>query len=266
MIIDKDGNVGIGTMVPTTKLFVLNSTPGISAIYGESASGRGMWGKSTNSIGVFGESTGLEGVFGVSNSAAGVRGVSTSNSGVYGESPVASASAAGVFGKGTGSSSIGVIGESNTGSAVGVLGVSSSPTGFGLYGRGLSGARALYAEGNVGQNLDSGGVAKAMIEVDAGGSILRCYNGINNTSSGGCGITVTQPLGFAVGVYRIDFGVPISDRFFSVTVKYLGESSTGAYQGGANYRVFSSTAVEVFTFVTDDATDTSAHTFMFIMY
>jgi hypothetical protein len=134
---------------------------------------------------------------------------------------VASASAAGVFGKGTGSSSIGVIGESNTGSAVGVLGVSSSPTGFGLYGRGLSGARALYAEGNVGQNLDSGGVAKAMIEVDAGGSILRCYNGINNTSSGGCGITVTQPLGFAVAFTELILGFRFPTAFFRLRLSIL---------------------------------------------
>ncbi len=266
MIIDKDGNVGIGMPAPTSKLYVLNSTPGISAVFAESGSGRGVWGKSTSSIGVFGESTGLEGVFGVSSSAAGVRGASTNNSGVYGESPVASLTAAGVYGKGTGSGSIGVIGESNSNNAVGVFGVTTSTAGVGVYARNLSGGRAMYAEGNVAQNLDNGGMVKAMLEVQSNGTILRCYNGINNTNSGNCGITVTTPLGFGAGVYRIDFGVAIANRFFSVTAQYNGESGNGSYNNGANYRVFNSTSVEVFTFITDNKSDTQPNTFMLIMY
>ena len=136
MTLDINGNFGIGTF-PTTKLHVLNSTPGFSAIYGESASGPGVYGKSTSSRGVFGESTSFVGVWGKS----------TSNSGVYGESPVSSLTAGGVYGKGTGSGSIGVIGESNIDNAVGVFGVTASVGGFGGYFRNTGGGKSLIAEG-----------------------------------------------------------------------------------------------------------------------
>ncbi len=146
MTIETNGNVGIGAF-PTTKLHVLNSTPGFSAIYGESASGPGVYGKSTSSRGVFGESTSFIGVWGKSTSNGGVLGESISGSGVYGQSAAASLTAAGVYGKGTASGSIGVIGESNLGNAVGVYGVSASAGGFGGYFRNTGGGKSLIAEG-----------------------------------------------------------------------------------------------------------------------
>ena len=264
MTLDTSGNVGIGTSGQAAKLYVLNGNNGTSAVYGESPSGRALWGKSTGSIGVFGESTSLEGVFGVSSNAAGVRGASTTNSGVYGESPVSSLTAAGVFGKGTGSGSIGVIGESDINNAVGVFGVSTSPGGVGVYARNNFGGRSIVAEGNVAQDINSGGIAKAMVEVNFQGTILRCYNGINNTNSGNCGITLTQPLG-GVGVYRLDFGIAISNRFFSVTAVYT-DTFDSTNNAGVNYRVFNSTSVEVFTFRANDAANTSPRGFMLIMY
>lgn len=136
MTIDTSGNVGIGVS-PTTKLHVLNTTVGTSAIFGESATGPGVYGKSTSSRGVYGES----------NSFIGVWGKSTTNSGVFGETAVSSLTAGGVYGKGTGSGSIGVIGESNLGFAVGVFGVSGSPDGYGGYFRNTGGGNALIAEG-----------------------------------------------------------------------------------------------------------------------
>jgi len=174
-----NGNFGIGATIPTTKLFVLSSTAGLSAIYGESSSGRGVWGKSVTSRGVYGESDSLEGVYGISVSGAGVAGRSTSNVGVYGES--------------TGTS------------------------GVGLYARNLSGGRAFYAEGNVAQSLSSNGLVKAMLYVQQDGAILRCYNGVTNVSTGNCGFSITRPITGNHIVYRINFGFQVNDRFVSVT-------------------------------------------------
>ncbi len=270
------GNVGIGTTNPTTKLYVLTGVAGTSAITGESASGpgvygvsqssRGVFGQSTSGRGVFGQSGSGEGVLGVSTSSAGVSGGSTSGSGVYGESPVSSLTAAGVYGKGTGSGSIGVIGESNIANAVGVFGVSTSPGGVGVYARNFSGGRAIFAEGNVAQSLSSNGLIKAMISVDSGGSINSCYNGITNSSSGNCGFIITRPLG-DVGIYRINFSFPITGRFISVTAQYGSNCfmSPCSNNHGANYRDFDDTSMEVFTFFSDSK-DTFRHTFMLIMY
>ncbi len=146
MTIDINGNVGIGVS-PTTKLHVLNTTGGTSAIFGESATGPGVSGKSTSSRGVFGESTSFIGVWGKSTTSGGVYGESVSGSGVYGQTSAASLTVGGVYGKGLGSGSIGVIGESNINNAVGVYGVSASPSGFGGYFRNTGGGKSLLAEG-----------------------------------------------------------------------------------------------------------------------
>lgn len=269
MTLDTSGNVGIGTTVPTSKLYVLNSTPGISAIYGESATGRGVWGKSASSRGVYGESTSLEGVYGISSSGAGVSGASTSNSGVYGQTAVSSLTAAGVYGKGIGSGSIGVIGEANVNNAVGVFGVSTSPTGFGMYARNLSGGLALYSEGNAGQARDKGGMVKAMVEVKGfnfGGpiSIVHCYNGVTGSSTGNCGFTLSQS---GLGVYQLDFGFAVSDRFVAVTAMY-DSAQVIPNNVGANYRFSSISAsiCEVFTFSIGNPDDTVSANFMLIVY
>jgi hypothetical protein len=211
------GNVGIGITNPTSKLYVLNSAAGTSAIYAESGSGRGVWGKSTSSRGVVGESS----------SAEGVLGTSTSSSGVYGESPVSSLTAAGVYGKGTGSGSIGVIGEANVNNATGVFGVSTSPTGFGMYARNNSGGRAIYAEGNAGQNLNSNGFVKAMVYVNADGTIARCYNGITNVSTGNCGFIVVRSNSSR---FTVDFGFQVTDRFFLISPIQTGDLIIGNSQ------------------------------------
>jgi len=261
MTLDTSGNVGIGTTTPTSKLFVLSSAPGTSAVYGESATGRGVWGKSTSSRGVYGESSSLEGVYGISISGAGVSGASTSNSGVYGQTAVSSLTAAGVYGKGIGSGSIGVIGESNLDNAVGLFGVTTSPGGVGVYARNLSGGRAIFAEGNVAQDLSSSGLVKAMLYVDVIGRISRCYNGNTNSTTVPCGFVVTTPLD---GVFRINFGFPVFYRFVSVTAEYL--SSPFFHNAGANFRFFDDTSIEVFTFSAEGSADTQKSSFMIILY
>jgi hypothetical protein len=271
--ISTSGNVGIGTTNPTTRLYVLNNVAGTSAIYGESASGPGVQGKSVGSRGVFGESASGRGVFGqsdtgegvlgTSTSGAGVSGGSTSGSGVYGESPVSSLTAAGVYGKGTGSGSIGVIGESNIANAVGVFGVSTSPAGVGVYARNNSGGRAIVAEGNVAQSLSSNGLVKAMIYVDQAGNILRCYNGITNVSTGMCGFVINHSIN-SPGVYGIDFNFQVNDRFISITTRQPpGLFNTHV---GASFLLDTTTALVVYTFITNVETNGNDAYFMIIVY
>jgi hypothetical protein len=177
-----------------------------------------------------------------------------SGTGVYGESAVVnSLAAAGVYGKATGSGGTGVIGES------------TSTTGVAVYARNNSGGRAMYAEGNVAQDIASNGLVKAMITVDSGGTITNCYNGIMNSSTGNCGFTITQPLG---GVFRINYGFPVANRFVSVTCVYNsnGGFNPTFHNEGANYRFFDSTSIEVFTFDTSDRDNTRAAGFTIILY
>ncbi len=234
MVVNDKGYVGMGTITPTNQLHVLSSASGVSAVYGESASGRGVWGKSTGaSRGVFGESNSGEGVHGESVSGVGVAaqgvtgvtGLGTTGSGVYGESSAAgTATEAGVFGRGKGANGVGVIGEANVNNAVGVLGVSSSAKGFGLYGRNTGGGYGLYSENNVGQNRDKGGFVKAMVLVNADGTIGKCYNSFltgSAASSGNCGFVATRIF---VGYYSVDFGFQVSDRFFSLVAYKSGNT------------------------------------------
>ena len=145
------------------------------------------------------------------------------------------------------------------------IGTSNPQAKLHVAGAGAS-ERAIFAEGNVTQNLASNGLVKAMISVDKNGAIKSCYNGITNSSSGNCGFEITQPL---EGVYRINYGFPVANRFVSVTCEYMGNSyyaGSAFYNAGANYRFFDSTSIEVFTFSADNSDDTQYNTFMIILY
>ena len=48
--------------------------------------------------------------------------------------------------------------------------------------------------GNVSQNRDKGGLVKAMVYVNADGTILRCYNGITGASTGNCGFSISNTV------------------------------------------------------------------------
>ena len=68
--------------------------------------------------------------------------------------------------------------------------------------------------GNATQDLSSRGFPKAMVYVNQVGTILRCYNGTNGSSSGGCGFSVSHT---AEGPYFVNFGFDITNRFYVAT-------------------------------------------------
>ena len=119
----------------------------------------------------------------------------------------------------------------------------------------------LEISGDVTQANGARGFMKAMIYVGTGGQIFRCYNGVTGNSTGNCGYTVTEPLG-NVGVYRIDFGFPVSNRFVQITPEY---SVIGALNKGANFK-FNGIFLEVFTFAAGNSDDTARANFMVFLY
>ncbi len=106
----------------------------------------------------------------------------------------------------------------------------------------------LQLTGNATQLSTSNGLVKAMVYVNANATIIRCFNGITNTSSGNCGFSATKATQFG-GLYTVNFNFPLNDRFVSVTP----ETSGGSVNIGATFRLdgtFNS-SIFVTTFITD---------------
>ena len=129
-----NGNIGIGTATPGSKLTVagrieaFTSGP-ISALLGQSESGSGVRGSSDSGFGVFGSSSTGKGVQGLSQNGDGVFGFSVDGgNGVSGAT--GNGSTAGVLGANSGTGGTGVLGQAFFGT--GVRGISS--TGFGVFG------------------------------------------------------------------------------------------------------------------------------------
>jgi hypothetical protein len=256
IVVKTDGNVGIGTLSPTTGRLNVFGSAGQPAIYAETTN-RGVWGKSTgSSYGVYGESAsgiGVQGVSvsnigvgGISSSNVAVAGTSTSSIGVRGETASGSPASPGVQGVSTGAGGVGVRGDGTTG----VYG--TSPNGTGVTGESATGY-AMYANGNAGQARDKGGFVKAMLYVNpflpASQYIVRCYNGQTNSSTGNCGFTMTRSN---VGLYEINFGpgFTISDRFFSLTPEGFVSASLHAVTNNE---------VQIFTFLEADQGGSAYH-------
>jgi hypothetical protein len=170
---------------------------------------------------------------GAGNGVGAIQGVATATGssgftfGVIGQS--ASDLGRGVFGSTTGAQSVGVIGETTGSSGIGVVGKT-------LNGEGL----AFAATGNVQQDRTSGGWAKAMLFVNtaqAPYTILRCFN----SSLVGTAAT-TPPCGFnlteiGVGVFTIDMGFEVDDRFVNGTV-YNDMAVPVIYASGTTFQIF----------------------------
>ncbi len=96
--------------------------------------------------------------------------------------------------------------------------------------------------GNITQARDKSGLVKAMLYVSESGSVLRCYNGLTNSTIGACGFVVTR---IDTGAYTIDFGFPVNDRFFSLTGASNG--AIGTVRTGLN----GANGVTIFTYRVD---------------
>jgi len=173
---------------------------------------------------------------------------------------------AGLVGVGTSSPAARLHVEGGTGfGAVGVFGVSANAAGVGVYARNLSGGQALFVDGSAGQARGQGGLVKAMIYVQQDGTILRCYNGITNSSTGSCGFTISKHLG-GPGEYDINFGFQVDDRFISVTARDPDILNTHV-NASFRYLGFSNQEVQVDTVITNANNDFGDDAnFMIIVY
>ncbi|HEU5163964.1 MAG TPA: hypothetical protein VFU29_00400 [Chitinophagaceae bacterium] len=119
----------------------------------------------------------------------------------------------------------------------------------------------INMQGNTTQDVGSYGLPKAMVYVNGDGTLLRCYNGVTGSSSGGCGITASRFGSSIQGLYVVNFGFDISTHFISVTAEAFG----GA---GANFIRQSSTPTQLFvyTFEVFSNGDQSDRPFMVIVY
>jgi hypothetical protein len=222
IIINTSGNVGIGTTNPVS-----------ARLQVEGAGGNGVYGNSTSGAGVRGQSAAVNTLTG-----------------------------AGVYGASTGNGGVGVVGEGSGINTLGVFGVSTSLGGIGVYARNLSGGRALYVEGNAGQDVAANGLVKAMIYVQQDGAILRCYNGITNSTTGNCGFVINRT---SAGTYNIDFNFQVDNRFIAITARdpdILNTHISAAFR----FLGFSNQEVRVVTVITNSETFGDDANFMIIVY
>jgi hypothetical protein len=115
-------------------------------------------------------------------------------------------------------------GSGPPGSASGVAVTTDGRVGIGTD----SPVEKLHVAGNAVQDRSFGGMAKAVLLVTASGTIQRCYNGVTGASTGNCGFTIGHS---SPGIYEVDFGFPVDDRFFSVATtssQFIGTLNYGA--------------------------------------
>ena len=110
--------------------------------------------------------------------------------------------------------------------------------------------------GNLTQPRAQNGLVKAMARVQvvpctisscagASATIVQCYNSVTNSTSGGCGFSLSRITINSVDMY---FGFPVSDRFFSLTLNGQGNAPS-VYQffdQNTATIIFNSSGTEVF--------------------
>ena len=91
---------------------------------------------------------------------------------------------------------------------------------------------ALGVNGDAGQNVSAGGFVKAMVLVNPfllpENDIVRCWNSQANLAAVNCGLTVTR---IDTGLYYVDFGFSVADRFLSATLVGAGPTISAGGSG-----------------------------------
>jgi hypothetical protein len=226
IVTESNGNIGIGTTTPGSKLTVAGRieafTPGFDpALLGQSQNGFGVRGSSDTNFGVFGSSTTGTGVHGFSNSGDGVFGFSHKGNGVFGIT--GDANTAGVFGFNSASGGNGILGQSFNGT--GVRGISS--TSFGVFGSSDS-FTAVEARSNTGFGIF--GSSNSNIGI----------HGQSNTGTGVLGLSNSN-LGAGVSGFNSAGGIGVTGQT-ATGVGVFGASNTGVAllaQGGTSTAVLS---------------------------
>ena len=96
----------------------------------------------------------------------------------------------------------------------------------------------IYLQGQMTQDHGSYGLPKALVYLNANGTINRCYNGLNGATTSGCGLSVVR---IGAGHYQVTFPFDISSRFFAVTAQQ------GCCPGliSVSYNVFGTTVMDI---------------------
>ena len=256
MTITKDGNVGIGTTAPTAgvRLEVVGATrlttggSGGAIGFGAPNAETGMSISGVNRADVRFDGSTLKLLAGTGvgppSSFNGIAINTNGNVGIGTTTPVAKLHV-----------------ETSQANTAAVYGNATGAGGAGVYGQSVAGA-AVHAEGNATQARDKGGFVKAMLYVNQDGTIARCYNGITDSSTGGCGFTVNH---FGPGDYYVDFSFQVDDRFVSVTPRNPLNIHAGVC-AAFRFEVGLPNQVHVQTYVTDIETDGDDTPFMIIIY
>jgi len=178
--------------------------------------------------------SGMLGVTGISpNGNPAVSGTNSSSGyGVFGTSSIEPA----IWGENTGTTggiADGVHGVANSANSSGVAGVNVAG-GIGIYGTGGTGvfgtgsSFGFATDSNAQQARTAGGWVKAMVYINgevSPPSIVGCFN---STLAGAA--ASTPPCGFTVkgvgsGLYDVDFGFTVIDRFYSATLGFTTGST-----------------------------------------
>jgi hypothetical protein len=250
VITELNGNIGIGTTTPGSKLTVFGRieafNTGISAgVLGQSVAGAGVRGNSDTGAGVFGSSDTGFGTRGLSNNNYGVFGLSLNNVGVVGQSE--SSSGTGVLGVNTHTSGTGVLGQAFNGT--GIRGVSS--TGFGVFGSSET-FTAVEARSNTGFGIFGSSNTNTAIHGQSNGgtgvfgsSDDSNHAGVHAFNSGGGTALLAESANGAgvIGVSAIDFGAGVAGQNISIGPNGVGV--TGQANNGLGVFGVSNTGVAV---------------------
>lgn len=203
--VTKSGTLALNWNVSPTSLNTVNAIvkrDGTGSFAASSIGALNIIASPTTGLGVLSTSPDNHGIEGVTNSS--------SASGLVGENT--SGTGTGVYGTAGG---VGVYGTTSNASGYGVTGVNTATGGIGIHGSAPNGD-GFYTENNVQQDRSAGGWVKAMALVTQNG-IAECFN---STLIGApatvppCGFTFSV---YEVGIYVVDFGFEVDDRFISTT-------------------------------------------------